>query len=72
MAEQERDWLARSLCSDVSRKALWEARWGVTAEQVGNCILSFLDFTPTWIIRGQGEGALSGSLHLEGNLDVIC
>lgn len=41
MVEQGRDWLARSLCSDVSRKALWEARWGVTAEQVGNCILSF-------------------------------
>lgn len=28
MVEQESDWLARSLCSDVSRKALWEARWG--------------------------------------------
>lgn len=27
MVEQGRDWLARSLCSDVSRKALWEARW---------------------------------------------
>lgn len=36
MVEQGRDWLARSLCSDVSRKALWEAHWGVRAEQVGN------------------------------------
>lgn len=53
MVEQGRDWLARSLCSDVSRKALWEARWGVRAEQVGNFIFFFYYyFTPTWIIRG--------------------
>lgn len=41
MVEQGRDWLARSLYSDVSRKALWEARWGVRAEQVGNFIFFF-------------------------------
>lgn len=55
MVEQGRDWLARSLCSDVSRKALWEAHWGVRAKQVGNCVFFFFffpDFTPTWIIRG--------------------
>lgn len=33
--ELGRGWLAKSLCSDVSRKALWEATWGVRAEQVG-------------------------------------
>lgn len=27
--------VAKSLCSDVSSKALWEATWGVRAEQVG-------------------------------------
>ena len=41
MVEQGSDWLARSLRSDVSREALWEARWGVRAEQVGNCIFLF-------------------------------
>lgn len=44
MVEHGRDWLARSLCGDVSRKALWEARWGARAEQVGNCIFFF--FSP--------------------------
>lgn len=53
MIELGRDWLARSLCSDISRKALLEARWGVKAEQVGiYSFLFFKDFTPTWIIRG--------------------
>lgn len=53
MVEQGRDWLARSLCSYVRRKALWEAPSGVRAEQVGNFILFFFmsNFNPTWIIR---------------------
>lgn len=46
-----RDWLARSLCGDVSRKALWEARWGGES-RAGWKLYPFLsDFTPTWIIR---------------------
>lgn len=45
------DWLARSLCGDVSRKALWEARWGGES-RAGWKLYPFLsDFTPTWIIR---------------------
>ena len=44
-------WLARSLCSDVSRKALWEARWGGES-RAGWKLYPFLsNFTPTWIIR---------------------
>lgn len=46
-----RDWLARSLCSDVSRKALWEARWGGESRAGWKPYPFLSDFTPTWIIR---------------------
>lgn len=69
MVEQGRDCLARSLCSDVSRKALWEARWGVRAEQVGNFIFFFSsDFTPTWIIRGRRRASREAAYTLKGTL----
>lgn len=48
MVEQGRDRLAKSLCSDVSRKALWEATGGESRAGLH----FFKDFTPTWIIRG--------------------
>lgn len=66
MVEQGRDWLARSLCSDVSRKALWEARWGVRAEQVGNEYLYIYIFRFHSHLDNQGlmEGEYRGSVHL--------